>query len=166
MEYKKQKTCMFTGHRDVMRIEPEHMSRLAPEMIKLIDLGVDTFLCGGAIGWDTYTAMTVIAMKASRPELKLVLVLPCCKADQIRFWGRTHIEFYDEIIKCADDIIYVSERYYDGCYQDRNVKMIEMSSYCICYLKRMRSGTGQTVCMAEKDGLSIINLADGGFEHV
>jgi uncharacterized phage-like protein YoqJ len=165
MDYKKETICMFTGHRNIMDINPEHMSRLAPEIYKAIAFGKTTFLCGGARGWDTYTAMTIIAIKANRPEVKLVLVLPCCKAEQTKYWGNTHIAFYDTVFSCADDVIYISENYYDKCYYDRNAKMVEMSSYCICYLKNEKSGTGQTVNMARKNGLEVVNIADGGHEN-
>lgn len=73
---------------------------------------------------------------------------------------------YDSIFKCADDVIYVSEHYYDKCYYDRNAKMVEMSSYCICYLKNEKSGTGQTVRLARKNGLDVVNIADGGLGNV
>jgi len=110
MNYNKETTCMFTGHRNIMDITPGHMSRLAPEIYKAIDLGKTTFLCGGARGWDTYTALNILAIKTSYPMIKLVLVLPCCKAEQTKYWGNTHITVYDSIFKCADDVIYISEQ--------------------------------------------------------
>lgn len=64
MNYSKETTCMFTGHRDIMNIEPEHMLRLVSAIYKAIDLGKTTFLCGGARGWDTYTALNILAMKS------------------------------------------------------------------------------------------------------
>ena len=166
MDFKKETTCMFTGHRDIMSIEPEHMSRLAPEIYKAIALGKTTFLCGGARGWDTYTALTVAAIKSNNPLIKLVLVLPCCKTEQTKYWGNTHIAVYDSIFKCADNVIYISEHHYDKCYYDRNAKMVEMSSYCICYLRNKKSGTGQTVRIARENGLEVINIADGRLENV
>lgn len=98
--------------------------------------------------------------------IKLVLVLPCCKAEQTKYWGNTHIAFYDTIFSCADYVIFISEHYHDKCYYDRNAKMVEMSLYCICYVKNKKSGTGQTVNMARKKGLEVINIADGGLENV
>ena len=165
MNYSKETTCMVTGHRDIMNIEPEHILRLAPEIYKAIALGKTTFLCGGARGWDTYTALNILAMKTSNPIIKLVLVLPCCKTEQTKYWSNTHIVVYDSILSCADDLIYISKHYYDKCYFDRNAKMVEMSSYCICYLKNEKSGTGQTVRMARKNGLEVVNIADGGLEN-
>lgn len=162
----KKTTCMFTGHRNIMDITPEHMSRLAPEIYKAIAFGKTTFLCGGARGWDTYKALTIAAIKSNNPLIKLILVLPCYKSEQTKYWGNTHIAFYDTIFSCADDVIYISEHYYDKCYYERNAKMVEMSSCCICYLKNEKSGTGQTVRMACKNGLEVINIADGGLENV
>lgn len=55
----------------------------------------------------------------------------------------------------------VSERYYNGCMKARNARLVELATdYCICYWnpKDFRSGTGQTVHMAQKKGIEVINL--------
>lgn len=56
-----------------------------------------------------------------------------------------------------------SERYYDGCMKGRNARLVELATVCcICYwnVNDKRSGTGQTVRMAQKKGIEIINLND------
>ena len=49
--------------------------------------------------------------------------------------------------------------HYDFLYR-RNRHFINGSSMCICYLSREDSGTEKTVCVARKEGLQIINIAE------
>lgn len=44
--------------------------------------------------------------------------------------------------------------------KQRNKRLIDLSSYCVCYYKKYMSGTGQTVRMAERAGHIIINIAE------
>ena len=64
--------------------------------------------------------------------------------------------------KAADEVICLSSRYYDGCMQKRNQAMVDVSSACIAYLTRPRSGAGQTVRMAENAALTVIHVAPLG----
>ena len=51
--------------------------RLREEILDLAQKGVDTFLTGGALGFDTLAAQEVLRMRAmGLPSLKLVLALP------------------------------------------------------------------------------------------
>ena len=43
--------------------------------------------------------------------------------------------------------------------QARNAEMVKASSAVIAYLTRPRSGTGQTVRLAERSGARVFNLA-------
>ena len=74
----REKCCCFTGHR---RIPEQEMlwvrRRLREEILDLAQKGVDTFLTGGALGFDTLAAQEVLRMRAmGLPSLKLVLALP------------------------------------------------------------------------------------------
>ena len=73
----REKCCCFTGHR---RIPEQEMlwvrRRLREEILDLAQKGVDTFLTGGALGFDTLAAQEVLRMRAmGLPSLKLVLAL-------------------------------------------------------------------------------------------
>ena len=61
----REKCCCFTGHR---RIPEQEMlwvrRRLREEILDLAQKGVDTFLTGGALGFDTLAAQEVLRMRA------------------------------------------------------------------------------------------------------
>ena len=85
------------------------------------------------------------------------MALPCRNQD-IK-WSQDDKNTYQKLLAFADKIVYVSENYYDGCMEKRNIYLVEHSKFCIAYLKHMRSGTAQTVFIAKKQGLTIFNLA-------
>jgi uncharacterized phage-like protein YoqJ len=68
-------------------------------------------------------------------------------------------ELYYEIMPKCDDVITLNTHYNSRCYAQRNQYMVERSSGVICYWNgQARSGTAQTIRMAEKENLKIINL--------
>lgn len=74
----KNKTCCFTGHRNLPKNKiPEIKSALTNEVIKLIDQGVIYYGAGGAIGFDTLAAQTIIELREDYPQIKLILIIPC-----------------------------------------------------------------------------------------
>ena len=58
----KSKTCFFTGHRKIAQSKIEIVkAQLADNIEKMItEYGVNTFIDGGALGFDTIAAETVI----------------------------------------------------------------------------------------------------------
>ena len=61
------------------------MSTLEVELVKLIENGYCYFGAGGALGFDTVAAQTVLHLKEKYPHIKLILVLPC--VDQAKSWS-------------------------------------------------------------------------------
>ncbi len=154
------KCACFTGHR---LIPENHTSDIKAELQKVItslsNQGINTFLNGGAMGFDVLAAEAVIAFKSfSGLPLKLIMVLPC-KGHEAKWNNENKMRLLD-ILKNADETIYLSERYYDGCMQARNKYLVERSSVCVAYMKHGRSGTSQTVRMAREQGLAVLNLAE------
>ncbi len=154
-----QTTVCFTGHRV---IPSEHLfwlrERLEKTVVELYNLGYRTFLAGGALGFDTLAAETVLLLRKQRcPEIRLELLLPC--ADQTKCWKERDVRLYETIRKQADKVTCLAERYYNGCMQVRNRALVENSSVCVCYLTRDSGGTAQSVRMAKQKGLRLINLA-------
>ena len=122
---------------------------------------VTDFYTGGAVGWDALAALTVLKLRESYPEVKLHLVLPCPFEKQSTKWNEAQKTEYLRIFGLADSVEQVSDRYYNGCIKARNAHLVELASdYSICYWnpKHYRSGTGQTVRMAQKKGIEVINL--------
>lgn len=152
----KQKTCCFTGHRILPKEEREQIrARLARAIRNLYEEGYRHFVAGGALGFDTVAAETVLAFRRHYPDITLTLMLPC--ADQDARWTDEERAIYTAQKQAADEVITLADRYFDGCMQKRNQAMVDASSACIAYMTRLRSGAGQTVRMAHAAGLRVIN---------
>ena len=151
------KTCCFTGHR-IIKITPELVQRLKDAIINLIEQGVTDFYNGGAIGFDMLCAETVIALKAEHSDIKLHMLLPCLPEEHAKRWKKAQIVQYNESLKAADSVTVLSEHYTDDCMKQRNKRLVELADCCICYCNNPRSGTGQTVRMAQEKGINVINL--------
>lgn len=151
-------TCCFSGHRKILECRKEWVLRRIHDAINyLYEQGTTTFITGGALGFDTLAAEAVLAQKAFRKEISLIVVLPC--ASQAARWSTFSVQRYERIKAEADTVICLSERYYNGCMQARNRYMVEMSAYCVCYLERAWGGTYYTVQYAKERGVKIYNLA-------
>lgn len=152
----KQKTCCFTGHRLIPHGERALVrARLVHAVSDLYREGYRHFVAGGALGFDAMAAEVVLSFRRHYPDMTLTLVLPC--ADQAARWKSEEKAVYEAQKQAADEVICLTERYYDGCMQKRNLAMVDMSSACIAYLSHPYSGAGQTVRMAERAGLRVIN---------
>lgn len=155
----KEKTVCFTGHR---KIPPEDLpmvsGKLRKTLIDCIEKGYCFFGAGGALGFDTLAAQTVLELKKDYPHIKLILVLPC--RNQTRGWDEKDIAVYEAIKDKADKVVYTSEQYFNGCMQKRNRYLVDNSSLCICYLTKKNGGTAFTVGYALKNGLHIISIAE------
>lgn len=152
-------TVCFTGHR---KIPPEQVNilarRLKTTLIQLKNNGFLYFLAGGALGFDTLAAQTVLELKEQYPDEKLILVLPCLS--QTRGWSARDIEIYEDIKSKADKVVYTSQEYTRGCMHKRNRHLVDNSSVCVCYLTESSGGTAYTVDYARKNNLTVINLGE------
>lgn len=150
-------TCCFTGHR---QIAPEHAQAL-PAAIEahirtLIAQGYFIFAAGGAMGFDTLAAETVLALKAEFSQLRLIIVAPC--ANQTDGWAAVDRLRYERMRQAADDYICLEAAYTSDCMRRRNRYLVEMSSACLAYCLRPRTGSAQTVAYAAAQGLEIIDI--------
>lgn len=153
-------TCCFTGHRAIpVDVSSYLFQRIKAGVNYLYSHDVKTFLAGGALGFDALAARAVLECRNIHRDLQLILVIPC--RDQARFWKKSDVETYENIKVLADEVICLSERYYDGCMQYRNRFFIDNSSACICYLTQPNGGTAYTVTYARNKGVSVFNLAKG-----
>lgn len=156
----KEKTVFFTGHRKIFAEDKnELLYNLYTTVLHLVEKGYDTFISGGAVGFDTLAAECVIGMKERFPHLKFCLALPC--RDQTGRWENIEsLAKYKEILGKADEVEYVSDMYTDSCMHERNRLMADNSSVCVAYLREKKGGTAYTCRYAERLGLEIINLAE------
>ena len=154
----REKTCCFTGHRE---IPPEERARIADRLehtiISLYQQGIRVYEAGGALGFDTLAARTVLRLRESCPGMKLILVLPCLT--QTRGWKPEDAAEYESIKAQADHVVYTAQQYTRGCMHKRNRYLVDNSGVCVCYLTRDSGGTAYTAQYAQKQGLEIINIA-------
>lgn len=155
----KNKTCCFTGHRDLSPYTPKEVFNETRNVIsRLFDKGVIYFGTGGALGFDTVAAQAVLSVQKEHPEVKLILVLPC--ENQTKYWKEKDIKIYNEIKEKADKVKILSSTYYNGCMQKRNRHLVDCSGYCICFKTKDEGGTAYTVDYAIKNGLKVINIVE------
>ena len=155
----KNKTCCFTGHRELSPYTPKEIFNETRNVISsLFDKGIIYFGTGGALGFDTVAAQAVLSVKSEHPEVKLILVLPC--ENQTKYWKEKDIKIYNEIKEKADKVKILSSTYYNGCMQKRNRHLVDCSGYCVCFKTKDEGGTAYTVDYAIKNGLKVINIAE------
>ena len=130
---------------------------LAKEITKLVDAGYTDFLSGMAEGTDAWAALAVLALKKENPALKLHCVLPCeGQADE---WSASARERYFSILEQADEVVYVSREYHDGCMLKRNRYLVDHAACLLAvYNGEWRGGTAMTVRYAQKLGREITIL--------
>ena len=150
-------TCCFTGHR---QISPEIMPTLATELesvlLRLIGDGFRFFCAGGALGFDTLAAETVLHLKMQYPQIRLILVLPC--HEQTRGWKPENVQRYEAIRQKADKVIYTAEHYTRGCMHLRNRYLVDHSAVCVAHCTRTTGGSAYTMAYAHRQGIPVIRL--------
>ena len=151
--------CSFTGHRT---IGYTHRSRIAGCIYRAVldayGRGCRTFYDGGALGFDLLCAEIVEKMKKELPDIRLVMLLPCLNQD-VKWSFEDRIR-YERIVNSADEVICLSPTYYNGCMHARNRELVKRADMMIAYLGRDTGGTAQTVRMAQRAGLDVVNLYD------
>lgn len=151
-------TCCFTGHRQLPPFERDVLeARLERTLRRLIDDGFTYFGAGGAKGFDTLAAQTVLRLREDFPHIRLILVLPC--ENQADGWTAAEKAVYEDIKRQADKVVYVSRVYTDDCMKRRNRHLVDNSAVCVSYLTQYGGGTGYTVQYAQKQGVEVINIA-------
>lgn len=164
------KSVCFTGHRTIDGDREKLSARLYALLERLVtEKKVTDFYTGGAVGWDALAALTVLKLRESYPEVKLHLVLPCPFEEQSAKWNEAQKAEHKHIASLADTKEFTSEHLDKNAMRIRNARLVELASdYCICYWnpKNFRSGTGQTVRMAQKKGIEVINLFESASNSV
>lgn len=150
-------TCCFTGHREIPAIQYNLIQQqLEQTILSLIQSGYRYFGAGGALGFDTMAALTVLHLRQLYPWIRLILVLPC-PTQAIR-WSVCDQQLYERIRQQADKVVYISDTYTSDCMLKRNRHLVDCSSVCVCYLTRTTGGTAYTVQYARQKHLRIISL--------
>lgn len=159
MNNNKLKTIAFTGHRmNRIRIEKRELSGLISAAVIYFYLkGYKVFLTGMAEGLDLIAAEEVLKMKEHYPDIELHCIIPFAgQSDRMNPKDRLR---YNTILSAADYEIYLSEKYYDGCFLRRNDYLIDHSTQLIAYYDNVpKGGTYYTVKNALRKGIGVFNL--------
>ncbi len=162
-------SCCFTGHRVIPSEKLDYITADTERAVRILaEAGYRYFICGGALGYDTLAAQVVLKVAEEYP-IKLFLALPC--RNQTEKWmnrkgGEESIREYQRLKALATGIHYVCDFYRDGCMKERNLWMVEHSSFCIAYYNGSpKSGAGQTYRLARDNGNVIYNVFDASVEN-
>lgn len=156
------KACFFSGHRILPQERREKiLSLLEEKIIEKYNEGITDFICGGAIGFDTYAAQTVLRLKNMEQykDMRLILYIPNYEyGENWTYQNRCILK----TLKCNADIfeIVTKVKYSNESIKIRNQRMVDEACCGIVYKTTNRSGTGQTVAMASRQEKSVINIAD------
>ncbi len=151
------RVCSFTGHRVIKKEHAETLIALLQKSIEYAYLdGYRIFCSGGAIGFDTLAAREVIRFSLSHSDVRLILLLPCINQDEK--WSPMQRDAYEYILKNASEIRYISDEYTPDCMKRRNKALACACELMIAYVGNSKSGSAQTMRMAEKLDKEIINL--------
>lgn len=155
---KRNKTACFTGHREIRYQDVNLQEDLKVILVDLINQGYLYFGAGGARGFDTLAAETVLELRKQYPQIYLILILPF--KNQYGYekgWSNQEIEKYVELKEKAQKVVYIQEKYSSGVYYKRNRHLVDFSSVCICYQYKETGGTAYTTKWAKSRGLKVIN---------
>ena len=166
-------TCAFTGHRPY-KLPWKYNERadgcialktiLTEQIMLLAKAGVTEFYSGMAEGTDLFCSEIVLGQRKKNPALRLHCVLPC--EGQADMWSSSAQERYYGILRQADSVDYVSQKYYDKCMLDRNRRLVESAGILLAvYNGEWRGGTAATVRYARKIGREII-VIDPVTQHI
>lgn len=160
------KCCAFTGHRpgkfpwrydETDRRCVTLKAVLAEQIAALVNTGFTQFLSGMAEAVDTWSALSVLALREKNPTIKLHCILPC--KEQADKWAASSRELYRSILDKADSIVYVSRSYHKDCMLDRNRFLVEHANILLAvYNGERRGGTAATVRYAQRMGRKIIMI--------
>lgn len=151
-------TVCFSGHRPEKL--PDHPQLLAVtksmlyfQIEQAVREGYTRFISGLARGVDLWAAMYVLELKRQYPQLKLICVKPM-ESHGAQFNGEDRY-MLDSVLARADECICTDDGTGEGCYKKRNRYMIAHSDKLIAVVNHYRSGTGQTIAYAKKQGLKL-----------
>lgn len=164
------KRITFSGHRpdklygyDLKDEKYLKLNRLLEELLeeKIVNEGYDTFISGGALGFDTVAFLSVKNLKKKYPHIRNILAIPF--ANQPIKWSEKDIRLYNWMKNEADEIVYVDTlESYNRTSVDigvfhrdklmiRNEYMVDNADLLIAlWNKDNKSGTANCVKYAKK----------------
>lgn len=160
-EQLRQRTCCFTGHRELPSEKKREIAERTAAAIRALiaDRGVRYFGVGGAIGYDTLAAELLFQIKEREfPFIKVILVCPF--EGFTDRWTAEQQAAYERLLPKYDKVVCVCGRPSREAYLARDRHLVNGSAYCIAYCTRNTGGTAYTVRYAHQQRLTVRNLAE------
>lgn len=153
-------TCCFTGHRTFSWGEdPKKHKELLEKLERAIDTavseGVLHFICGNAIGVDSWAAQIVLEKKKENPQIFLEIAVPFENHN-------TNVPLCRNIQQKADFVHTVSgAKDRRSAFYERNRYMVDNSDMLIAVYEESREkcGTAGTIRYAETKGIEILRIS-------
>lgn len=150
-------TCCFTGHRTTKL--PWHNDENDGRCVSLTEdiynsianlyaAGYRSFICGMALGCDTYFARAVLRLKALHEDVTLEAAVPC--RTQASHWTKAQQTEYTELLSQCDKVTVLQETYTKGCMMARNRYMVDHSSRLLACYNGIPGGTMKTILYARR----------------
>lgn len=139
------KACCLFGHRDCFVLEE---SRLTDALEEQISKGVSAFYVGNQGQFDVAVRSALKKLQGRYPSVQYTVVLAYLPEK------RNAYESYEDTIY-PEGMEAVPRKF---AIVKRNRWMIERADVCICYINRTWGGAYNSVKIAQKRGLEIINL--------
>ncbi|NMB30824.1 MAG: DUF1273 domain-containing protein [Clostridiales bacterium] len=155
-------TVCFSGHRpEKFPFEGAEKSVFISQIKSMLHLqiyeallkGYTRFISGMARGVDLWACEIVLGLKQEFPQIELICAIPY-EGYASRWFGVDKLA-YNNYIHKAEEVHIISESYNKACMRKRNVFMVDNSSLLIAVCGDPRSGTGQTIRYARKQGVEV-----------
>ena len=158
------KVCAFSGYRPskmhfTSEDQPECLAlklRLKEEIYTAIEDGFTDFLCGMALGCDTWAAEELLDAKRTLQGIKEIHLhadRPC--AGQDLRWSAKHRKRYHKILEDCTSITEVASHYVPDCMERRNQAMVHRADRLIAVFDGQKGGTKNTILLAHEKGIEI-----------
>ena len=152
------KTCCLTGHQDIAPWEEKKvLNKMWIQVARLLQEGYLYFGVGGARGFDRLAAEYLLDIRDQwKKQIRIISVLPY--PGYMKDWDEQDIARQERIIRRSNKVVYVCQEK-DGAFLARDRKLVDESSFCICYCHRLTGGTAYTVRYARQQGVPVFNTS-------
>ncbi|MBO5556350.1 MAG: DUF1273 family protein [Oscillospiraceae bacterium] len=158
-------TCCFTGHRPAklpwgtnendarcLALKEE----LAQRLEGIYQAGYRNFICGMAVGCDTYFAEAVLALRQLHGDIRLEAAIPC--GTQPDKWPLPQRMRYNGLLDQCDSATVLQIHYTPDCMMRRNRYMIDRSSLLLACYNGSPGGARNTILYAEKQNVKVVQI--------
>lgn len=154
----RQKTCCFTGHRELPVTQIPAIRDRTERCVRLLyNNGVRYFGVGGALGYDTLAAQLLLRLRQDElKDIRVILVYPF--EGFTDRWDAVNQHLYDRLLPYYDKTVCVSQTPSREAYLERDRHLVDASAYCIGYCVKDSGGTAYTMRYARTKRLTVYNV--------